>query len=61
MAIGSIVAIKRYFEQTDEFAPQRGRKVEMSELKALSQQERVELGKLACTQLGKEFQAPTSS
>lgn len=51
----SIPAIKRYFE-----AEPNGRKITMDELKGLSADERQELGLLACTELGTEFE-PTEA
>lgn len=46
-----IAAIKRYFE-----ADPNGRPVSMDELKALSKEERQELGRWACAELGEEFE-----
>lgn len=43
----AIVAIKTYFDQPP---------VTMEEIKNLSHDERQELGKLACEQLGEEFE-----
>ena len=46
----AIPAIKKFFEADD------GAKVTMDELKALDKQERAELGRLACVELGEEFE-----
>lgn len=45
----SIVAIKRFFEQD-------GEKIDLTELKALSIEDREELGRLACVELGEEWE-----
>ncbi len=47
----AIKAIKTYFE-----AGQHGRKVGMDEMKALSAEERQELGRLACAEIGETFE-----
>ena len=46
----SVVAIKKFFEEG-----KHGRKVTMQEMKALSTEDRTELGKLACIELGVEW------
>ena len=59
MAISNIVAIKRYFEQADDIAPQGGRKVEMAELieakGGLKKEDKAELGGLCAVELGIEL------
>lgn len=45
--MSNVAAIRKYFEQEPN-----GRKVEMSELKALSMEDREELGTLARKELG---------
>ena len=45
----AIVAIKKYFEQD-------GSKVELAEIRALSLEERDELGRLACIELCTEYE-----
>lgn len=52
-----IGAVKAYFERKDAQAPEGGRKVDMSELKALSDADREELGTLAAQQLGVSLDA----
>lgn len=44
---GNLTAIKKFFEEGPS-----GRKVETAELKALTQEERVELGKMCKKELG---------
>lgn len=51
--LNSISAIKKFFEADG------GRKVEMSEFRALSIPERTELAKLCCAALGVELDAPS--
>ena len=46
----AVPAIKRYFESNG------GRKIEMSELKELTHEERQELGEMAAVELGKTFE-----
>jgi hypothetical protein len=53
MAMSSLKAIRTYFEEG-----QHGRKVGMDEIKALSPEERAELGQLACVEIGEEWQPP---
>ena len=50
-----ITAIKTYFEQDDKVSPGGGRRVEMAELKALTSEERDELGELCAVALGIEL------
>lgn len=52
MSITSMPAIKRYFESEPH-----GRKCTMEELKALSPEERTELGQMAAKELGEEWVA----
>jgi hypothetical protein len=47
----SIKAIKTYFE-----AQPYGSRVGMDEIKQLTSEERAELGRLACAELGEEFE-----
>lgn len=47
----AIPAIKKFMEREPN-----GRKVSMDELKELSKEDRTELGKLACVELGEEFE-----
>jgi hypothetical protein len=54
MAKGNITLIKEYFERADAQAPTGGRKCEIPEMKALSAEDRVELGRLAAAELGEE-------
>jgi len=54
MASGNITLIKGYFERADSQAPTGGRKVEIAEMKTLSAEDRVELGRLAAAELGEE-------
>ncbi len=53
--LNSISAIKKFFESSG------GRKVEMSEFRALSMQERHELAKMCCAALGAELDAPSEA
>jgi hypothetical protein len=58
MAKSSVQAIKAYFERPDNIAPNGGCKLEMSELKELTNDERAELGQLCCAEIGEEWQPP---
>jgi hypothetical protein len=49
MPISKVAAIKRFFEANG------GRKIDMAELKALSEESRQELGELAAKELGEEL------
>ncbi len=54
--ITRLVAIKRFFERTDDIAPEGGRKVEVSgELNQLADAEKDELGALCAEALGCEL------
>jgi hypothetical protein len=49
-------ALKVYLERKDNLAPEGGRKVELgTELRALSIEDRQELGRLAAAELGEEI------
>lgn len=48
--MNAIQAIKKYFGEGPH-----GREVTMKELRAISKEDRLELGKLACSELGEEF------
>jgi hypothetical protein len=52
----SVKAIKTYFESGPH-----GRKVTMDELRALSADDRHELGRLACVELGVEYEEPKAA
>lgn len=56
MAIAKMTAIKRYFERTDDLAPNGGKPCGMQELKALTQEDRNELAILAAKELGEDLQ-----
>lgn len=52
-----IAAIKKYFEQADKITPEGGRKFQgVAEFKGLTQEDKTELGMLACKELGCEFE-----
>jgi hypothetical protein len=51
-----VKAIREFFHRADEIAPEGGRKVEMSELKELSDSDKDELGALAASALGVELE-----
>lgn len=53
--LNSISAIKKFFEADG------GRKVEMSEFRALSMQERHELASMCCKALGCELDTPSEA
>ena len=53
--MGRIEAIKTFFERKDSISPNGGRKVSMTEFKALEQADREELSQLAAAELGVEI------
>jgi len=54
--VSPIAAIKKFFERSDSVAPEGGRKCEITELKALSEADKLELGPLCAAALGMELQ-----
>jgi hypothetical protein len=50
--VKTVQALKAYFE-----AEPHGRKIDMTELKALSKEDRHELAALACIELGEKYEA----
>ncbi len=50
-----VVAVKRYFERADAFAPTGGRKIEGKEFIALTPDERQEIASLCATELDVEL------
>ena len=62
-AIGAIKTLRaqswfrarKFFQRTDQFAPNGGRTITMSEFKAISAADRAELGALAAIELGVEL------
>ena len=57
-SMSGMVALKRFLERDDEISPGGGRKVPVAELKALTEADKLELGPLACAELGVEWQPP---
>lgn len=49
---GPAAILKRFFERADSFAPNGGRKLEMSELSGIPSEERRKLAALAAIELG---------
>ena len=55
--VGPLVAIKKYFEQTDKIAPEGGRKCAPTEITQLSPEDRKVLGAMCAAEMGLELQA----
>jgi hypothetical protein len=54
--MSKVKAIRDFFQREDEIAPEGGRKVNLQELKELSDEDKDELGTLCAEQLGAEIE-----
>lgn len=54
----NVAAIKQYMTRKDNITPEGGRDVNMAEFRALTNDDRVELGALAAKEMGETIDAP---